>query len=310
MAKKERSPARDYLVFLIVRLVVCFLQMLPLRVGARLASILSKLAYIVNKRHREVARENLRQAFPERCADPDECDKLVRSCYKHFCLMLIEMMYLPRKIHINNWRNYIQRISPDLAKGLISGRPLLIVTGHLGNWELAGFGLGLLGFRTYAIARILDNPYLERFFKRFRQKTGQTILAKKGDFDNITAVLVNNGIIATLGDQDAGQRGLFVNFLHRPASTHKAIALLALQHRALMVVTGTMRVGNTLQYEVICEDVIDADDFAHQPDAVRTITERYTCALERLIRRFPDQYFWLHRRWKHQPAVKKAKQAA
>ena len=231
MAKKPRSPVLDYLVFLIVRLAVCFLQTLPLRIGARLASILAWLAYHVDKRHREVARENLRHAFPERCSDPRACDRLVRGCYKHFCLMLIEMMYLLRKLHTQNWRSFAQLNNSDLARGLVTGRPLLIVTGHFGNWELAGFTMGLLGFRIYAIARILDNPYLERFFKSFRQKTGQTILAKKGDFENITA-LVECGTIATLGDQDAGPRGLFVNFFNRPASTHKAIALLAVQHRA------------------------------------------------------------------------------
>ncbi len=224
--------------------------------------------------------------------------------------MLIEMMYLPRKLHTQNWRSFAQLNNSDLARGLVTGRPLLIVTGHFGNWELAGFTMGLLGFRIYAIARILDNPYLERFFKSFRQKTGQTILAKKGDFENITGALVECGTIATLGDQDAGPRGLFVNFFNRPASTHKAIALLALQHRALMVVVGTVRIGKALEYKVICEDLIDSADYAHRPDAVRAITERYTAALERMIHCYPEQYFWLHRRWKHQPAARKAKQAA
>src|SRR5205085_3967380 len=114
----------------------------------------------------------------------------------------------------------------------------LIVTGHLGNWELAGFALGLFGFRTHAIARTLDNPHLDRFLRRFREKTGQRVLAKKGDYDQIAGLLESGGVLATLADQDAGQRGLFVDFFGRPASTHKAIALLAIEYDVPLVVVG------------------------------------------------------------------------
>src|SRR6516162_300607 len=132
---------------------------------------------------------------------------------------------------------------------MLSGRPVMIVTGHFGNWEMAGYGLGLLGFTTHAIARRLDNPYLDAFLGTFRKKTGQTILAKDGDFDRIQAVLKANGALATLADQDAGQRGLFVDFFGRPASTHKAIALLALEHRVPLAVTGTYKVSEPMNYE-------------------------------------------------------------
>jgi KDO2-lipid IV(A) lauroyltransferase len=124
------------------------------------------------------------------------------------------------------------------------------------------------------------------------------------------AILDKGGVIATLADQDAGQRGLFVDFFHRPASTHKAIALLSLEHRVPIIVTGTPRVGKGLQYQVEVEDLILPEEYDGQPDAVRSMTQRFTSALERLIRRHPEQYFWLHRRWKHQPKEKKGKKAA
>ena len=77
----------------------------------------------------------------------------------------------------------------DIVGCLLSDQPLLIVTGHFGNWEIAGYALGLLGFKTYAIARTLDNPYVEKFLRKFRQKTGQRLLAKKGDFDQMQEIL-------------------------------------------------------------------------------------------------------------------------
>jgi KDO2-lipid IV(A) lauroyltransferase len=215
---------------------------------------------------------------------------------------LIEIIHLPRRLHIQNWRRYLELQNGRLlVDHLLSDRPLLIVTGHFGNWELAGYTLGLLGFKTYAVARPLDNPYLDDFLLRFRQHTGQTILAKKGDLDRTTQILSEGGTIATLADQDAGQRGLFVDFFGRPASTHKAIAILALKHRVPILVVLARNTGAPLSYAVVAEELILPEDYENQPDAVRAITEHFTRALERGVRKAPDQYFWLHRRWKHQP---------
>ncbi|MGL6097765.1 MAG: lysophospholipid acyltransferase family protein, partial [Fimbriiglobus sp.] len=186
--------------------------------------------------------------------------------------------------------------------GLLDRRPLLVVTGHFGNWEMAGYALGAFGFETFAIARVLDNPHLEQFLKRLRERTGQTVIAKKDDFDRLTTVLRGGGKVATLADQDAGPRGVFVDFFGRPASAHKAVALMAIEFDAPMVVVGVPRVGERMDYRIVCEDVIDPRDFADRPDAVKAITQRYHTALEQAIRRHPEQYFWLHRRWKTAPA--------
>jgi KDO2-lipid IV(A) lauroyltransferase len=249
-----------------------------------------------------VARENLRHAFPHRYTEA-QTDELVRRVYRHFCTMLMEIIHLPRCFHTNNWRRYFNLGSGKVIIGcLLSGRPVMIVTGHLGNWEMAGYALGLLGFTTHAVARPLDNPYLDDFLRSFRKKTGQKILAKKGDFDQMQALLESAGVIATLADQDAGQRGLFVNFFGRPASTHKAIALLALEHRVPLLVVGSLKMAEPLSYQVLAGDVIYPEEYQGKPDAVRAITQRFTSALEKLVRLAPGQYFWLHRRWKHQPA--------
>jgi Kdo2-lipid IVA lauroyltransferase/acyltransferase len=309
MADKPRNPLTDYAVYFAVRVVVCVLQAVPLRVALGIAHVLALLAYRVDKRHREVARDNLRHAFPERCADSAECERLVRACYRHFCTMAIEIACLPRRIHLHNWRAFTDVLRPDQGMGpLLGDRPVLLVTAHYGNWEVAGYVMGLIGMRTYAIARVLDNPHLDRFLQRFRQKTGQTILSKSGDFARITAALEAGGAIATLGDQDAGPKGMFVEFFNRPASTHKAVALLALQHDALMVVIGIPRVGTPMRFAMEVEDLIDPREYTgHRGQAVRAMTVRFTQAIERLVRRHPEQYFWLHRRWKHQPPKNNAR---
>jgi len=307
---RQRSRLADYAVYLVVRLLVCLIQALSLNAARKLSAGLAWLAYRIDRRHREVALDNLRKAYPGQFSD-SALDRMVRAVYQHFCSVLVEIIHLPRRLHPENWRDHI-----ELAGGrrmvdcLLSGRPLLIVTGHFGNWEMAGFMLGANGFKTYAIARTLDNPYLNAFLLKFREKTGQTILDKERDFQQIEAVLRSGGVLATLADQDAGQRGVFVDFFGRPASTHRAVALLALEHGAAMAVTGTPRVAEPLRYRVITEDILLPEDYERDPNAMRAITARYTAALERLIRAHPEQYFWLHRRWKHQPQAKKGKRAA
>ena len=309
MAQKPRKPWLDWLVAMLVRFTVCVLQAMPASLSNGFAELLAKVAYRFDKRHRRVATENLGFAFPEK--SPAEIDALVRRCYRHCGLLLIEIVLLPRKLQVENWRSYASLIRGDLIlDGLLTDRPLLIVTAHFGNWELAGFALGRLGFKTYAIARVLDNPHLETFLKKFRQATGQTIIAKKDDFDRLAAVMQAGGKVATLGDQDAGPRGVFVEFLGRPASAHKAVALMAMQFDAKMIVIGVPRIAENARrglgrYEIVCEDSIDPRDYLSRPDAVKAITQRYHDALARLIRAHPEQYFWLHRRWKSQPVVRK-----
>ena len=308
---KPRSAVADYAVYLGVRVFLCLIQMLTLSASRRLAAMMGWLAYHLNRRHRLVADDNLKQAFPGKYDDRQR-DQIVRGVYRHFCSVVVEIAHLPRKLHAANWRMYMElENGRAIIGGLLSGRPLLMVLGHLGNWEMAGYAVGLLGFSTYAIARKLDNPYLNEFLlHRFRQRTGQCILYKDGDFDRIQAALASGGAIATLGDQDAGQRGQFVDFFGRPASTHKAVALLALEHNAIMVVIGVPKIGEPMQYRITAEEVILPEEYAGRADAVRAITQRFTAALERLARRTPDQYFWVHRRWKHAPPVRKGKRAA
>jgi KDO2-lipid IV(A) lauroyltransferase len=304
------SRLTDYAVYLIVRVAVCVIQALSPGAGRSFAAGLAWLAYRLDRRHREVARANLRQAFPNQYNE-DELDELVRCVYRHFCTLLIEIVQLPRRLRPTNWRRHLEvPHGRQMVECLLSGRPLLLVTGHFGNWELGGYLLGLLGFTTHAVARPLDNRYLDDFLRRFREGTGQKVLAKKGDFDHMQAILSGGGVLATLADQDAGQRGLFVDFFGRPASTHKAVALLALEHRVPLLVIGVRKRGEPLQYRVIVEDLILPEEYEGKPDAVRAITQRFTTALERVIRTAPEQYFWLHRRWKHQPAKRKNKRAA
>jgi len=307
---KARRPVLDYAVYVVIRIVVCVIQALPFETALGLSRSLAWLLYHVNRRHRLVALDNLRQAFPGRYSEA-ELHQLVRAVYGHLCMLLIEIVHLPRRMNPNTWRNYLDlQCGRELVGCLLSDRPLLLVTGHFGNWELASYSLGLLGFPSAAVARSLDNPYLDGYLRRFRECTGQKLLDKNRDYPEMVRILKAGGILGTLGDQDAGQRGLFVEFFGRPASTHKAIALMILEYRVPLMVIGARRVGWPMKYRVVADEVIYPEEYDGQPDAVRAITQRFTSAWERIIRTAPEQYFWLHRRWKHQPVARSRRKVA
>jgi KDO2-lipid IV(A) lauroyltransferase len=310
MAIKD-APWFQYTVYLLIRGVLCIVQALSWSWALGFARLLAGLAYRMDRRHRAVADENLRHAFPE--LRPAEREALVRSTYEHFTTMVVEMFRLPRTLGPTNVEDYFHWADPqDLERVLAwqrSGRPLLALTGHFGNWEVLSYVFGLGGCRGGIVARRLDNPYLERLLGDLRRRTGLTPLDKNQDYQRMLDMLERGGCLGLVGDQDAGPRGLFVNFLGRPASTFKSIAVLSLQYGAPILVLGAARVGHPLRYVIYLEDTILPEDYEHRRDAMEAITLRYTQALERLIRRHPEQYFWLHRRWKNQPGVR-ARRAA
>ncbi len=268
MSRKQQSRSVAFLVYLAVRLAVSFVQALPFASACRLAQALAWLGHRIDKRHREIARDNLRLAYPNEYSDT-ELEAMVGKVYGHFCLMMVEILFLPRLVHIDNWRRVLTYRTEAEARRMvdlwISGRPVLIVSGHFGNWEVSSYVLGLLGIEFCAIARPLDNPFLDGWLRRLREAQGQKILAKKGDFEQIQGVLARRGVLGTLADQDAGQRGLFVNFFNRPASTHKAVALLALEHNVPIAVIAAARLDQPLHYLAMVEDVIYPEEYAAPP---------------------------------------------
>ncbi len=301
---RPRSNSLDLGVYVLVRLIVGFAQMLTIRQSYALARLLAKFFYRIDARHTAVGMENLKLAFGD-AYNEAERDKIVRGVYEHFCMMIMEILHIPRKLHLTNWRDCITLVGhEEILDRLMDGGPMIMLSGHFGNWEMAGYLFGVFGFPPNSVARTLDNPYLERYLRRFREATGQKLIPKSGGYDQMLEVLRNGGVLSFLADQDAGQRGLYVDFFGRPASTHKAIALLAIEHQAPVVVGYARRIGPGFRYEVGCDAIIDPSELTGTSDDVRLLTQRYTAALEKIIRRDPEQYLWLHRRWKHQPKTK------
>ena len=301
--------AVDYLVYLSVRIALCIVQALPLDFSQRLASPLLRVLTEVFKIRSDVIDDNLRHAFPELTAA--ERKDLARKHWEHLLQMAIEIACAERKIHLTNWRRHIRfRNKRQLVRALLDRRPQVIVSGHYGNFEVGGMIFGLFGFPMFTIARPLDNPFLDHFFSRRRGAYGLQMLEKQGSAKEAEAMLNAGTSLLVLGDQAAGDRGCWVDFFGRPASTHKAIALFGLTFEAPMVVAYAKRLNRTLDLEVGCAGSIDPEINRNEYQGVTELTRWYTQRLEATVRQDPHQYWWAHRRWKGKPRVRLQKRPA
>jgi Kdo2-lipid IVA lauroyltransferase/acyltransferase len=305
----RRQRIIDFLVYVVVRTMICVVQATRLETGQRCARGLAWLFCDVLHLRAKVVDENLAHAFPK--MTPAERLDLARRMWEHLFLLVLEVAHTPRKIHETNWRQYVRLTNEaELVRQLLDDRPMLVVAAHLGNFEVGGYVLGVLGFPTYTVARRLDNPYLDAFVNRFRGGTGQHIIPKVGGYDQITAVLARGGTMTFLADQYAGTKGCWVEFFGRPASVYKAIALLALDNNARISVSVSRRLDRPMRFELNNYAMMDPKDVGNSLGTIRELTQWYTARLEELVRQTPDQYWWLHRRWKDTRKKKPQKKAA
>lgn len=298
-----RQTVIDYSAYLVLRVFIAAVQALPPRACESIAGGLASLFNTVFPLRKRVLRDNLRIAFPE--FSSAEQKRVAWGMWRHLFLMVMEIAHTPRKLHRTNWRELVHIPQVEtIIRTMYTERPAVVISGHYGNFELGGYLMGLFGFPTHTVARKLDNPYVDRFVNEFRGRTGQHMLPKQGSGEMIEELLDGGGALTLLGDQAAGDRGCWAPFFGKPASTHKAVALFSLSFSAPTMVVGVRRKNRMLRYEIDVADVVDpaADDFTHA--GVQPMTEWYTDCLEGLIRLAPDQYWWVHRRWKGNPPEK------
>ncbi len=292
--------------YLAVRVALSIIQAVSIETCDVVCRWLAYLAANVWKIRGRVVDENLQIAFPEMM--PAERQRITKRMWHHLLLMVCEVAHLQRKIHETNWRKFVT--IPNKREWILAvGKhgPKVCVTGHFGNFEALGHVSNFWGFRTYTIARTLDNPYLDRLVARFRESMGQRLLPKADSASMADEVLTTGGILALLGDQHAGRKGCVVDFLGRPASCHKALALFALLNRAPILVANCTRAGRPLRFVMRMDGIVDAERNPDVFDSVEELTQWYNDVLAEQIRRQPEQYWWLHNRWREVKASKRRK---
>jgi KDO2-lipid IV(A) lauroyltransferase len=289
-----------YLQYVALRLVEMGLQCFAIDTNLVTARLAGDLLYWFDKKHRDRAMENLRASFPG--AGEQALRRIARRSCQHLIMVGAEVLCLPRIMRFNRYLDYVD-ISGCLDQFhlIAAGNPCIILGGHFGNWEMMGYSMAAMGFPLTAVARPLDNPYLNDYILRLRERTGQRILFKEGMTEEALATLRAGRSLGFIADQDAGRRGFFVDFFGRKASAYKSIAYLAMELNVPILVGGIYRTGRRFHYRIHPTDLILPSEYPKSLDGAMAITARYTAAIERAVRIAPDQYLWVHRRWKTRP---------
>ncbi len=257
-----------------------------------------------NKKRLDRARANLRWVRPD--WTEEQVEQTAVDAYRHLITLAMEVACTPRMVTPDGWARRIQVGDMKDAVGrLLSGKPAILITGHCGNWEILGAWVASLGIPIHALYRPLDLAPLDRWLRRTRQYRGLGLIDKFGAFRLIPEYFARGDSVAFIADQNAGDRGVFVPFFDRLASSYKSIGLMAMEYEIPIICGGAQRLGvpgeQQLRYHVGIDDIITPDDWADQPDPLFYITARYRRSIENLVMQAPEQYLWMHRAWKSRP---------
>ncbi len=258
--------------------------------------------------HRVRAEEHIRLSFPD-MREP-EVSRIAHESFRHLAMVYgAELLITPRLVTPWTWHRYMRLKNFDEALPLLlKKRGCIMVTAHYGSFELLGYVLAVIGFDMVAVMRPLDNELLNHYLLDRREASGLKLLYKKGATRSAGDVLESGGALCFIGDQDAGSRGMFVDFFGRKASTYKSIGLLAMEYDVPIIVGYARRSGQGFSYEMGVTRIIHPKQWKSQDDPLRWITESYSQAMEQFIREVPEQYLWIHRRWKSKPREKGTKE--
>jgi len=303
---KVRNKLVDYLTYLTLRLLAMAVHLAGAEASYRVAAWAGNLMYRFDRRHRERAIENLRASFPD--FGEQRLHDVAKASMRSMAYLAVDLLLTTRMLRPNSWRRYVElgNLAEGVRLAIKRETGVVVVSGHFGGWEIFGYTTALAGIDSYALARALDNPYLNDYLLGIRQRGGMRILDKFGAMARMDGIMRRRMPVGFIADQDAGLRGIFVDFFGRKASTYKAPGLTAMRYNAPVVVAYGRRLGEQFRFELGVARIIYPHEWATRKDPLRWITQEYTTALEGVIRSAPQQYLWTYRRWKSRPPAENA----
>ena len=291
---------RHRIEYLLVRVLIAVIRVTPgplVRAGGTFVGL---AFYTLDRAHRRIAQRNLAAAFPARPAL--ERRSIARRAFAHFGRLTLELL----RFATLSPRQMLKRVEFDGEErarlAYAQGKGVLFVTGHFGFWELQAMVHALRVQPVTILARALDNPHLDRLLERIRQRTGNTVVYRRETIRRVMRTLQAGQGVAVLIDQHIMTRdAIYVDFFERPAATTSAVAALALRTGAPVVPVFALPLGRG-RYRMVYEPPVEppAPDSS---DPVREFTQRCTDVLEMHVRRRPELWLWMHRRWRDNGAA-------
>ncbi len=254
---------------------------------------------LLPKRRTAIAEDNVLQAGI--ASTPEEARRIARASTGHFLGHILEALRLQEGIDFSHWANSVEiEADHDLRELLMETKePIMIVTGHLGSWEVA---VPIIAqFRPMiAIARRMNNPYLNKFLQKKHFRGDITVVSKENGLsgDIFRQWKNTNAALTIVMDQHAGKRGIKVSFFNRLVLAHTSSARIHLRSGAPAIVGAFVRTG-TFKYRMVCAcDAVRYTPTDDHDEDIREVTRLMMSGIEKLIRQYPEQYLWMHRRWR------------
>ena len=295
MEKLERPSFCHRIEYVLVRIAVFMIGLLPIRCALSLGAFMGWFTWKVLRIRKKIVLVNLGHAFPEKSLE--ELNKIALLSYKNSGRFMIEyarqwkmdQSYIEKHVRIDN---------PEALESLRNEKGAIIITGHFGNWELFGIANRyLLGDVAFLVGR-QSNSLVDGFINHMRSMHGIELYNRRAAVKGVLSSMKRGGYVCWLSDQDAGDSGIIVDFFNYPASTPRGAAAFSAKLGVPVVLAVLLRIGKSPDHRLVISEPIRPEGDIPREEAEKQITQQYTLELEKLIRETPELYWWAHRRWK------------
>jgi len=289
---------KNYIEYYLVRSVAWLLNRLPYSWALGCGRFLAWIIFYFIPIRKKVTLQNISQCFPE--WDRRQVRRTGWRCYRHFAMTFVEFIRMPQhglklldtQVTFND-RELLQRAKDN-------GRGAICLSGHFGNWELLGAAIRQQGFPLSGIARRQRNRMVDELIQQVRHAMNLGVIDLGMAVRGVFRALRSNDFIAILADQDARRRGIFIDFFGRPSSTATGPAIFVLKSGSPLLFGVCVREKDGRQ-SIHFKNVEHSDLDGVTEENIRILTQRHATILEECIRQWPEQWFWMHRRWKTKP---------
>ncbi|MBK7228355.1 MAG: lysophospholipid acyltransferase family protein [Ignavibacteriales bacterium] len=284
----------EYILFVLLS-YLC--RLIGLKLSRKFSSLIALFFFYLLPIRKDVVFDNLKHAFPQ--LSDEEIRKIALASYKSFTLTLVEILYLPwmSKEEISDVIKF-EKLNLILEKEK-ENNGVILLSAHFGNWEYCAIGAGILLNKKFSVVvKSQRNPFVNDWMNRFRTKWSNEVVPLGLSIRNVYAVLLNKGIVAMVADQRGPIESIKLEFFGRKTSVYTGPAVLALKMNTPIIYGISVRQPD-FSYKVILDEISKENLPEDYDERVKVLSKRMLKYLEEAIRKNPEQWFWMHKRWKH-----------
>jgi len=288
------KKARYLLEYVPLSVVAAFFYVLPRKTALKLSAALGRLVGKIMRGRTALAKRNLKLLLPD--APDSELSRIISDCWANLGMVFSDLVQISKYSREKYLSEHAIMGMEHVRKSLEKGRGALIVTAHIGSWELSGQCFPFMDIPTAMIARRIKNPHVDRFVNRMRRFNGNAVIPARDAVRKSIRWLASGKSLAVMIDHRVAEGGLNIPLFGRPAATTTLPALLALRYDVPVHTLQMQREGESLR--IVLSPEISFTDLAGRPDAILEATARMNRMLESWVREKPHEWLWIHNRWK------------